>query len=522
MGKGQKDINFKIGLALVFSIGGMLFSFIRNKTINPSKSQSGSSKSSDCSNEGIPSRGSKSEHGDASSKMSDSCVFDPLASDKNGELHNSMLDLSPSSKSNADKEAYLLPEFDDLMKEFDITSIKVNLDIPEAESPPKVQSRVINETCEQEIKNLQNTVKTLKERERDLKAQLLEYSRLKQEETTVRELQSRLKLNSMESKLLTLKVESLQTENKRLESQTADYNKVLSDLEAARAKIKLLKKKLLSETAQNKERILGLQQRVQKMQEDERKGSVGISLEIESNLCKLKDLEAEAEELRNCFLQIGKLREESEHLKKQNRELKNEIEQLQTDRCSDVEELVYLKWINACLRYELRNHQPDLGKIMARDLSKTLSPKSEARAKQLILEYANKDHEGEMGVDIDINIPELDSDQWSSSQNSNLTDSGEIDEPYRKNNKFFREAREVLKRKRRAYPSPSHPPPRPRSDIGVHKRIDSIAESEGSLDSPSSSDGQKSELVKYAEVLKDSNQKPTIKVRRRSKGFVSF
>nr|GEY64318.1 leucine-rich repeat protein [Tanacetum cinerariifolium] len=82
-----------------------------------------------------------------------------------------------------------------------------------------------------------------------------------EQETTVRELQSRLKLNSMESKLLTLKVESLQTENKRLVSQTANYNKVLSDLEAARAKIKLLKKKLLSETAQNKERILGLQQR---------------------------------------------------------------------------------------------------------------------------------------------------------------------------------------------------------------------------------------------------------------------
>ncbi|GJY45113.1 protein CHUP1, chloroplastic [Tanacetum coccineum] len=185
MGKGKKDINLKIGLALVFSIGGMLFSLIRNKT---SKSQSGSSKGSDCSNEGISSRGSKSEHRDASSKT---CVFDPLASDKNGELHNSMLDLSPSSKSNADKDvAYLLPEFDDLMKEFDTTSIKANLDLSEVESPPKGQSRVIKETHEQEINNLQNTVKMLKERERDLKAQLLEYSRLKQQKTTVRELQS--------------------------------------------------------------------------------------------------------------------------------------------------------------------------------------------------------------------------------------------------------------------------------------------------------------------------------------------
>ncbi|GJZ64300.1 ALP1-like protein isoform X1 [Tanacetum coccineum] len=177
----------------------------RNRT---SKSPSGSSKGSDCSNEGISSRCSKSEHRDPSSKTG---VFDPLSSDKNGELHNSMLNLSLSSKSNADKDAYLLPEFDDLMKEFDITSIKANIDLSEAESPPKGQSRVIKETQEQEINNLQSTVKRLKERERGLKAQLLEYSRLKEQETTVRELQSRLKLNSMESKLLTLKVESLTT-----------------------------------------------------------------------------------------------------------------------------------------------------------------------------------------------------------------------------------------------------------------------------------------------------------------------
>ncbi|GKE47995.1 CHUP1, chloroplastic-like protein [Tanacetum coccineum] len=51
----------------------------------------------------------------------------------------------------------------------------------------------------------------------------------------------------------------------------------------------------------------------------------------------------------------GKLREESERLTKQNEELKNEIEQLQAGRCSDVEELVYLKWVNACLRYELKS-----------------------------------------------------------------------------------------------------------------------------------------------------------------------
>jgi len=81
--------------------------------------------------------------------------------------------------------------------------------------------------------------------------------------------------------------------------------------------------------------------------------------------------------------------EESKHLKEANDKLTKEIEQLQTDRCTDVEELVYLRWVNACLRYELRNYQPTPGKTMARDLSKSLSPKSEEKAKQLIVEYAN-------------------------------------------------------------------------------------------------------------------------------------
>lgn len=118
--------------------------------------------------------------------------------------------------------------------------------------------------------------------------------------------------------------------------------------------------------------------------------------------------------------------EESKRLKQENNELGKKIEQLQADRCADVEELVYLRWINACLRYELRNFQPESGKTVARDLSKSLSPKSEAKAKQLILKYAHSDGIGDKGINfLDF---DFDSDQWSSSQASFLTDSGEFDE----------------------------------------------------------------------------------------------
>lgn len=87
-----------------------------------------------------------------------------------------------------------------------------------------------------------------------------------------------------------------------------DYTKVLADLEVAIAKIKVLKRKLGVETAHNKERSLDLQQGVEQMQEGEHEGIVGIDPSVQLKLCKLKDLEDEAEELRksNYSLQIEK------------------------------------------------------------------------------------------------------------------------------------------------------------------------------------------------------------------------
>lgn len=118
------------------------------------------------------------------------------------------------------------------------------------------------------------------------------------------------------------------------------------------------------------------------------------------------------------------MKKQSERLRRENESLTKDIEQLQADRCADVEELVYLRWINACLRYELRNYQAPAGKTVARDLSKTLSPQSEEKAKQLILEYANTE-----GIaDKAIGSIDFDSDQWSSSQASFMTDSGENDD----------------------------------------------------------------------------------------------
>lgn len=124
-------------------------------------------------------------------------------------------------------------------------------------------------------------------------------------------------------------------------------------------------------------------------------------------------------------MQREELRELSNRLGQENGDLAKELERLQADRSTDVEELVYLRWVNACLRYELRSFQPLHGKTVERDLSRSLSPESEGKAKQLIFECANSEGKVEKGID----IMDFESDQWSSSNTSCIADSPDRDDP---------------------------------------------------------------------------------------------
>ncbi|KAL4333589.1 hypothetical protein GQ457_07G031520 [Hibiscus cannabinus] len=311
---------------------------------------------------------------------------------------------------------------------------------------------------EQEIKRLRNMIRMLRERERNLEVQLLEYYGLKEQEEAVVELENQLK---MEVKLATLKIASLESENRRLENQVADHAKVEAELKAAKSRIKVLKKTLQHEAEQNREQILNVQKRVAKLQEQELKAPAD-NHDIESKLERLKVLEVETEELRKSNTRLQRENSElaqklesisvledpetetinktQERLRQENEDLKKQIEQLQEDRCSDAEELVYLQWVNACLRHELRTCPPIPGKTVARDLSKSLSPESEERAKKLILEYASAEGIGDS--------MDFDSDQWSCSQplngDSTSGNSSAKKAPNSRKNKLLKKLRRII------------------------------------------------------------------------------
>ncbi|KAL6537501.1 hypothetical protein OROMI_026035 [Orobanche minor] len=443
--KDRKDIPIrpvllKVGVAFVISVGGVVYTLFRAKIIQPPRSKP--SQLSPGNGNQVDSRWENGELGDDDRVVEDSSLR-KIPSNK------SISDRSSSGGHSAEGDSFLLPEFNELVKECNMSaniSPKKNTErllVPEIESPKGYKCPEHDEH-EREIKRLQTRVKILEEREKKLEIQLLEYYGVKEHENGLMELKKQLRVNNMETKLYNLKIESLLSDNKRLEAQLVDYTNIVMELEAARTKIKALKKKLKSEAEQNREQISALQDRVMKLENEEKK-AIEINQELEVVSRERKELKDELEEMKmsNQSLKLEKsdlaqkldyvqmlastaldneevleLREERRRLKKQNENLKKEIERLQADHCTDVEELVYLRWINACLRQELKNYQPGPKGTAA---NKMLSPKSEEKAKHLVLEHATKDSSIE-------NISDFESGHWSSSQASCLTDIGEHDE----------------------------------------------------------------------------------------------
>ncbi|KAH6800468.1 hypothetical protein C2S52_000932 [Perilla frutescens var. hirtella] len=444
--RGEGPINpvlFKFGVALAFSIGGIVFTFLRSKRIMLPKPK--------------PSPRSPGKRSQADSDVGANRLAMENLSIPRIPSQNSMSETSSSGggRSVVDRDSFLLSEFDQLLKEYDMATDDVSprrkrQSIEPNAEPPKEHKCAEHEERERELRSLRSKVEILEEREKILENQLLEYYGLKEQESAVLELQTRLRVHNMEAKLYNLKIESLQSDNKRLQAKVADYEKVVAELESSQAKITLLRKKLRVEAEQNREQILKLQERVMMLQDQDKK-AVEIDQDVDMQPQEKNRLEEELEEMKkyneslkleNLELaqkvenlqklaksaldneEVQELKEESQLLRQQNENFRKEIDQLQTDRCTDVEELVYLRWINACLRYELRNYQPGPGETVARDLSKSLSPKSEEKAKNLILAYANR--EGSGGKDPDIS--DFYFDEWSISQTSYLTDSGEPDD----------------------------------------------------------------------------------------------
>ncbi|KAM1085421.1 hypothetical protein ACFX13_011352 [Malus domestica] len=339
-------------------------------------------------------------------------------------VFNRASDISPGDIGDED----ILPEFEDLLS----GEIEIPLPVNKTDTKEKdiYEAEMANNASE--LERLRNLVKELEEREVKLEGELLEYYGLKEQESDVDELQRQLKIKTMEIGMLNITINSLQSERKKLQEELTWGASAKKELEAARYKIKELQRQIQLDANQTKGQLLLLKQQVTNLQAKEEE-AVKKDAEIEKKLKAVNQLEVEVVELKrkNKELQIEKreltiklnaaearvatlsnmtetemvanVREEVNNLKHANEDLSKQVEGLQMNRFSEVEELVYLRWVNACLRYELRNYQTPQGKVSARDLNKNLSPKSQEKAKQLMLEYAGSER-GQGDTDLESNF----------------------------------------------------------------------------------------------------------------------
>ncbi|KAF0889643.1 hypothetical protein E2562_030124 [Oryza meyeriana var. granulata] len=302
---------------------------------------------------------------------------------------------------------------DDMLSEIE-SLLSGEIDIPLPSDRCDVKERSRYSSVNAELERLRGIVCELEEREVKLEGELLEYYGLKEQETDVVELHRQLKIKTVEIDMLNITINSLQEERKKLQDDVARGAGAKRELEAARNKIKELQRQIQMEANQTKGQLMLLKNQVVALKTKEEEAAVKDA-EVQQKLKKLKELEVEVVELRRKNKELlyekrdlivkldaaqGKItesdvvaqaREEINKLRHANEDLTKQVEGLQMNRFSEVEELVYLRWVNACLRYELRNYQTPSEKISARDLNKTLSPKSRERAKLLMLEYAGSE-----------------------------------------------------------------------------------------------------------------------------------
>ncbi|PKI55946.1 hypothetical protein CRG98_023678, partial [Punica granatum] len=322
----------------------------------------------------------------------------------------------------------ILPEFEDLLSG--------EIDFPLPDKSDEANKDMVYETemanNANELERLRRLVKELEEREVKLEGELLEYYGLKEQESDVLELQRQLKIKTVEIDMLNITINSLQAERKKLQDEISVGASAKKELKVAQNKIKELQRQIQLDANQTKGQLLLLKQQVSTLQAKE-EAAVKNDVDVEKKLKAVKELEVEVVELKriNRELQhekrelivkldatearatklenmtesdmVAAAREEVNKLRHANEDLLKQVEGLQMNRFSEVEELVYLRWVNACLRFELRNFQTPQGKISARDLNKSLSPRSKERAKQLMLEYAESER-GQGDTDLESNF----------------------------------------------------------------------------------------------------------------------
>ncbi|XP_010247722.1 PREDICTED: protein CHUP1, chloroplastic [Nelumbo nucifera] len=285
---------------------------------------------------------------------------------------------------------------------------------PDTEVIESIESSVIGDgpDFEDEFSRLRNWVVAIQDRERELEKEFLCYCRLRDQEVILLQLRNMLMLEIVHVKFLGLLAGSMEAESRRLEALLVEYLKAIEQLGSARLENRLLRRKvrklsricgrryhalrrqavaLRAKEAELLENHEALEQRDHILQ-----GLVNENMELKKTVDQLqeekKGLMEKLESAETSASSISKTdAEETE--KGDADQLLTELEQLRKEHAADTEELIYLQWINACLRHELLKIQEQQ------------CPRHERSREQQLLEFEENEEKRDSVLEHDSNPP---------------------------------------------------------------------------------------------------------------------
>ncbi|KAK2965371.1 LOW QUALITY PROTEIN: hypothetical protein RJ640_024113 [Escallonia rubra] len=249
-------------------------------------------------------------------------------------------------------------------------------DIQQKTSAESLQTEDRCYKLEEEVEGLKTQIEGFQAREWKLGTRFLHYQDLKEQELILVELLHRLVLEIDRVEFLDRELHSIEAENKRFEGMVAEFLNVLEQLECSRMENGLLHRKVQKLLRELKERSRALEGQNLQI----KKQRLCSHEEIERRAAAIKGLEDEIDELKTVVMRlqeekselINQLEMAAENPASSKNEaegvvledyyqLLNELEQLQKDRTAEINELIYLRWCNACLRHELmrRNQEQE-------------------------------------------------------------------------------------------------------------------------------------------------------------------
>lgn len=250
----------------------------------------------------------------------------------------------------------------------------------------QVQPQVASDcnSTKYDVNDLEQLLNELQAREAELQRELVDYKVLKERANRVSELEKELDMKNVQAEALIKRINLMESEKNQMYEEIARVSILKGELEAANSKIEDLKRKQHCSRTENEiheleTELMELRQRNSELQQQKSEMSRKLAT-AESQVVALSSI-AESDLVSKAETAVSFLRHTNE-------DLRHQVEGLQTNRFSDIEELAHLRWINASLRQELNLSKLPCGKRSAEDLNESLSPKSQHIAKQPILECA--------------------------------------------------------------------------------------------------------------------------------------